>query len=222
MKSKNAETLFTGAGPEELGYEFGGVPQFENSDGQLFPYSHTDARYGAYKIGDTYVVVYAAAFENGYVKHVIEKGQVGVQVDVIEAKPMQEKMVTVSATEMEQQISDTGRVALYGIFFDFNKAEIKAESEPTLEEIVKLMRGNAALRVLIVGHTDNVGSFEPNKALSQKRAEAVLSALSGKGIEAKRMLSAGVSYAAPLATNATEEGRARNRRVELVEMSSSR
>lgn len=218
LKSKSAETLFTGANAEELGYDFGSAPQYQECDGQLFPYSHTDARYGAYKIGDSYLTIYAAAFENGSTGHLIEKGQVGVQVDIIEAKPMQQKMVTVNATDMEKQISDTGRVALYGIYFDFNKADVKPESDPTLSEITKLMQGKPALRILIVGHTDNRGSFESNKALSQKRAEAVVAALATKGVERKRMVPVGVSFAAPVATNETEEGRGKNRRVELVEM----
>ncbi|MEP7016208.1 MAG: OmpA family protein, partial [Verrucomicrobiota bacterium] len=174
LKAKNAETLFTGANAEELGYDFGSAPQYADCDGQLFPYSHTDARYGAYKIDNTYVAIYAAAFENGYTKHLIEKGQVGVQVDIIEAKPMEQKMVTVTAGEMEKQIEASGKVALYGIYFDFNRAEIKPESEPTLKEIATLMQSKNALNILVVGHTDNVGAFESNKTLSQKRAEAVV------------------------------------------------
>ncbi len=218
MKKADAEILFSGSGPEELGYDFGALPQFDVLESQLFPYSHTEARYGAYKIGDTFVVIYAAAFENGSPKQPIEKGQTAVQVDIIEAKPMEEKMVTVSATEMEKQISSTGKVALYGILFDFNKAEVKPESEPTLSEIAKLLNESPSLRVLVVGHTDAQGRFEPNKVLSQKRAEAVVAALSAKKIDAQRMFPVGVSFAAPLATNNTEEGRAKNRRVELVEM----
>jgi outer membrane protein OmpA-like peptidoglycan-associated protein len=218
LKAKNAETLFTGSGPEELGYDFGSLPQYQDLDGQLFGYSHTNARYGAYKIGDLYAVIYVAAFENGATHHEIDKGQTAVQLDVIEARPMQEKMVAISATEMEKQISDTGKVALYGIYFDFNKAEVKPESEPTLEEIAKLLQAKPVLRILVVGHTDGVGSFETNKALSQKRAEAVVASLGTKNIEPKRMFPVGVSFAAPVATNATEEGRAKNRRVELVEM----
>ncbi len=72
LKTKNAETLFSGAGEAELGYDFGSVPQYQDLDGQLFGYSHRDARYGAYKINDTYVVIYVAAFEDGYTKHRID------------------------------------------------------------------------------------------------------------------------------------------------------
>ena len=181
LKAKDAETLFTGSGPEGLGYDFGAAPQYYAIlEGQVFPYSHTDARYGAYKIGDTYLTVYAAAFENGVPNYPLEKGQTAVQVDVIEAKPMEEKMVSVSATEMEKQITATGKVALYGIYFDFNKAEVKPESEPTLGEIAKLMQTKPALRILVVGHTDSVGNFDSNKTLSQKRAEAVVASLGCK------------------------------------------
>jgi OmpA-OmpF porin, OOP family len=219
LKTKNAETLFAGAGADELGYDFGSVQQYQDLDGQVFSYSHGDARYGAYKIGDTYVVIYISAFENGYTKHLIDKGQSAVQVDVIEAKPMQQKMVTVSATEMEKQITDTGRVALYGIYFDFNKAEVKPESDPTLVEIAKLMQSKPALRILVVGHTDNVGGFESNKVLSQRRAEAVVAVLSSKhGIVSQRLFPTGVSFAAPTASNESEAGRAKNRRVELVKI----
>jgi OmpA-OmpF porin, OOP family len=222
LKSRNAETLFTGGGPQELGYDFGAAQQYADCDGQLFPYSHTDARYGAYKIDNTYVAVYAAAFENGFTKHPIEKSQVAVQVDIVEAKPMEQKMVAVTANEMEKQIEAIGKVALYGIYFDFNRAEVKPESEPTLSEIAKLMQSSSALRILVVGHTDNVGAFEANKTLSQKRAEAVVASLGGKGIDRQRMFPVGVSFAAPVATNSTEEGRAKNRRVELVQMQSNR
>ncbi len=141
-----------------------------------------------------------------------------VRLDACETKAMEQKMVTVSATEMEKSISESGKVALYGIYFDFNKADVKPESEPTLAEITKLMQGKPALNVLVVGHTDAVGSFESNKTLSQRRAEAIVAALRGKGIESKRLFPVGVSFAAPFATNANEEGRAKNRRVELVEM----
>lgn len=219
LKAKEAETLFTGAGPDELGYTFGGLPQYDGIDGQLFGYSHANARYGAYKTGDTYAVIYAAEFDYGATHHAIEKGQTAVQVDIIEAKPMQQKMVAVDASEMDKQISATGKVALYGIYFDFNKTDVKPESEQALSEIAKLLQSRAKLNVLVVGHTDAVGSFDSNRTLSQRRAEAIVASLVSKhGIDSKRLFPVGVSFASPMATNTTEEGRAKNRRVELVEM----
>lgn len=219
LKAKEAETLFTGSGPEELGYTFGMLPQWEGIEGQLFGYSNSKARYGAYKFGSNYAVIYAAEFENGLTKHPIAKGQVAVQVDVIEGKVMQQKMITVDAGEMEKQIATMGKVALYGIYFDTNKTEIKPDSEAALVEIAKLLTKKPELNVLVVGHTDTVGSFESNRTLSQRRADAIVAALVTKhSIAAKRLFPVGVSFAAPVATNSNEEGRAKNRRVELVEM----
>lgn len=104
LKAKDAETLFAGSGPEELGYTFGMLPQYDGLDGQIFAYSDTNARYGAYKIGDTYAVVYAAEFEYGATQHAIEKGQTAVQVDIIESKRMQEKMVAVEPTRSSRRL----------------------------------------------------------------------------------------------------------------------
>jgi OOP family OmpA-OmpF porin len=139
-------------------------------------------------------------------------------VDLVEAKPREQRMVTVPASEMEKSITGSGRIALYGIYFDFNKADIKPESRPTLDEIAKLMRQSDKLKLLVVGHTDNVGTFQFNTELSQKRAAAVVSALvTQNGIARERLMPIGVSFASPVTSNKTEEGRAKNRRVELVE-----
>jgi OmpA-OmpF porin, OOP family len=101
--------------------------------------------------------------------------------------------------------------------FDTNRTEIKPESKPTLEQIADLMKREPSLKLLVVGHTDNVGDFERNRDLSQRRAESVANALvTGFGITPDRLVPFGVSYAAPVASNATAEGRSQNRRVELV------
>jgi OmpA-OmpF porin, OOP family len=104
---------------------------------------------------------------------------------------------------MASEINRTGRIALYGLYFDTNRTEIKSESKPTLEQIADLLKREPNLKLLVVGHTDNVGDFESNRNLSQRRAESVANTF-------------GVSYAAPVASNATAEGRSQNRRVELV------
>ena len=131
---------------------------------------------------------------------------------------METNMVTVSASEMATGIANTGSVALYGILFDFNSATVKPESMPTLEEIAKLLKGDPNLRLLVVGHTDNVGTFDFNKDLSQRRAAAVVQTLTSKfTVDAKRLTPFGVSFASPVASNKTDDGRAKNRRVQLVE-----
>jgi OmpA-OmpF porin, OOP family len=114
-------------------------------------------------------------------------------VDVVRATPREKKMVLVQAGEMASAISRAGSVALYGIYFDFDKAEVKTESEPTLEQIAKLLKDNATLKLLVVGHTDNVGSFASNMELSQRRASAVVSALVTRhGISAARLTPVGI------------------------------
>ncbi len=148
----------------------------------------------------------------------IEKGQTLLQVDIIESKPMEVKMVVVAAEEMAKEISSTGSVALYGIFFDTNKANIKTESSETLGEIAKLLKNNSSLKLLVVGHTDSVGTFDYNMDLSKSRAAAVVTELSRNyGIAPVRLTPVGVSYACPVAPNTSEDNRAKNRRVELVE-----
>jgi len=130
---------------------------------------------------------------------------------------MVQDMVVVSSDEMSKAIAATGRVALYGILFDFNKADLKPESKPALAEIAKLLTQEPGLKLHVVGHTDNVGGFEFNLGLSKRRADAVVAALTREyGIAASRLTPNGVASLAPVAVNTTEEGRAKNRRVELV------
>jgi OmpA-OmpF porin, OOP family len=141
-----------------------------------------------------------------------------VQLHVIELKPMAASMVKVEAKEMASGIATTGKIALYGIYFDFDKADVKPESDETLAEIAKLLKGDANLKLYVIGHTDNKGTAAYNLDLSQRRAAAVVQRLVARdGIEAARLAPAGVGPYAPIASNKTEEGQAKNRRVELVE-----
>ena len=145
-----------------------------------------------------------------------EKGNGKIWLRVVEKKAMQQ-YVTADATALGADIKTTGHVAVYGINFDTNKAVVKPESKPALDEIAKLLKQDPALKLKVVGHTDMVGSHEANMALSQARAEAVAQALvSQYGIAATRLKGYGVGPLAPVASNDNDEGRARNRRVELV------
>lgn len=143
-----------------------------------------------------------------------------VAVTVVKGKPMEtDRIKLVQASEIEQALARDGRIAIYGIYFDFDKAELKAESAPQIAQLAELLKRNAQLNVLIVGHTDGMGAFEYNQSLSQRRAQSVAAALTGQhGIAASRVMSAGAGMSAPVATNRTDEGRARNRRVEIVEI----
>ncbi|MBX3498954.1 MAG: DUF4892 domain-containing protein [Alphaproteobacteria bacterium] len=143
--------------------------------------------------------------------------RVSVLVDIVDKGAMEQRMVTVDAGEIATNLGRDGRQVIYGILFDFDKADIKPESKPQLEQMAALMKTNPALKVFIVGHTDNQGGIEHNLGLSQRRAESVVRALSTQyGIPAARMAARGLGPFAPVATNDTEDGRARNRRVEIV------
>jgi OOP family OmpA-OmpF porin len=145
------------------------------------------------------------------------KDRVAVLLDVVEAKPMEAKMITVDAATMAKDISATGKVAIYGLYFDTDKAELKPESTPSLDEIGKLLKSQPGLKVYIVGHTDNAGGFDYNMGLSQRRAKSVVDRLvQGYGIAADRLKPVGAGLIAPVASNDDESGRAKNRRVEIV------
>lgn len=141
----------------------------------------------------------------------------GIFLEVCEHKPMAAGEVTVNAKAMDDGLTSAGHVALYGLHFANDSAAIDPSSKATLGEMAKLMTGHPALKVYIVGHTDDTGSAAHNLALSQQRAKAVVQALAGEyHVPASRMTAEGVASWAPVASNATEAGRARNRRVELV------
>lgn len=140
-----------------------------------------------------------------------------ITMNIIEKEAMKQE-VTIDAAGMARDIANAGSVAIYGIQFDTGKADIKPESAAVIAEMVKLLNQNATLKVYIVGHTDMVGDLDTNMKLSQARAQSVVNALVAQGIPAARMKAYGNGPYAPVATNKTEEGRAKNRRVELVEI----
>lgn len=136
---------------------------------------------------------------------------------IVENRPMEDEVAT-NAEALNKGIAETGKVAVYGIYFDTAQSAIKPESKPTLDEIVKLLKRNAKLKLFVVGHTDMAGSVESNMRLSSDRAAAVVKTLVENGIPAARLQSMGVGPYCPVENNRTEEGKAKNRRVELVEM----
>jgi OOP family OmpA-OmpF porin len=134
------------------------------------------------------------------------------QTVVIEKAMEQE----VTASDLIDELNKSGHVAVYGINFDTGKATIQADSEAVLQQIVALMQQNPALKLRVEGHTDNVGAAAANQTLSQKRAQSVVAWLTAHGIAATRLTAAGFGATKPVADNSTEDGRAKNRRVELV------
>ncbi len=190
--------------------------------GNIFTHM-TDIRYALYKKpspeGDSYVAIYGAV--HGGTQNDFQRalgGRVGVLLEIVEPRAMDRKMVVVSASEIGGKVASEGKAVFYGIEFDFDKADIKPESEPQLAEMAKYLQANPQTQVFVIGHTDNKGTLDYNLGLSGRRADAVVKALAGKHrIDAKRMTPRGLGPLAPVATNRTDDGRAKNRRVELVE-----
>ncbi|MBL0729608.1 OmpA family protein [Piscinibacter sp. HJYY11] len=137
-------------------------------------------------------------------------------MQVIEAAPMTNEQVKVDAAAISKGLASEGRIALYGILFDTDQAILKRESQSTLAEMSKALQADPKMRVYIVGHTDNQGSYEHNLTLSANRAKAVVDALQKQGIASQRLTAVGVADVSPLANGATDAGRAKNRRVEMV------
>lgn len=126
-----------------------------------------------------------------------------------------EMVQEITAGDMLAALEKDGRIALE-IHFDTGKATIRPESERIVGEIAALLDKNPDLKVSIEGHTDNTGTAQGNKTLSEERAKAVVAAVAAKGVEAARMGAVGWGQDKPVADNATEAGRAKNRRVEVV------
>ena len=136
---------------------------------------------------------------------------------VIEMKPMESDLITVDAASLANDINRTGHASVYGIYFDTGKADVKPESDATLKEVAKLLQDDPKLKLYVVGHTDNVGTLASNMDLSKRRGDAVVKVLATKyQIAAARLSAQGDGPTAPVASNDSEDGRAKNRRVELV------
>ncbi|MGD0216284.1 MAG: OmpA family protein [Desulfobaccales bacterium] len=164
---------------------------------------------------------------NAYDLHAIEKGEMKQEVAKAEAKPEPPKPEVkpepvkvepkedISKRDLAKEIKTQGYATIY-INFDVDKATIKPESQPALDYVAQMLKDNPDLNLTIAGHTDSTGTWAHNKTLSENRARAVLEALVSRGIAAGRLASVGYGQDKPIADNATEEGRAKNRRVELI------
>ncbi|MBP1628887.1 MAG: OmpA/MotB domain protein [Holophagaceae bacterium] len=174
----------------------GGVQVGNNGEG--------DQYYKVAKDGAEVWVHVNAVIAEQYLLRIVEKGEM-------------KQEVVADAAALGAGIKAEGRIAVYGILFDTGRSEIKPGSEVALQEIAKLLKGQPALRLHVVGHTDNVAGLELNMKLSRARAEAVVAALTGSyGISSARLIPHGIGPIAPVASNDKEAGRAKNRRVELV------
>jgi outer membrane protein OmpA-like peptidoglycan-associated protein len=170
-----------------------------------------------------YTIVFEAQYHDKYVGHM---GKTWIQMEVSSNGEIWEHIVTeikltqemvANAAALSTGISANGHIVVNGILFDTAKADVKPESKPALDEVVKMLKENAGLKVYVVGHTDNVGALAGNVDLSKRRAAAVVQELTTKyGIAAARLAPYGAGPYAPIASNDSEDGRTLNRRVELV------
>ena len=121
----------------------------------------------------------------------------------------------VTASDMFDALSRDGHIALY-LNFDTGKSAIKPESSPIINQIVEMLKSNPDIKISVEGHTDDAGNPKSNKTLSDDRAKAVVTEIVAQGIDSNRLSAAGYGQDKPIADNKTEDGRAKNRRVELV------
>lgn len=139
-------------------------------------------------------------------------------VTAVKQQALEQKMVAANADGWSEQIAQTGRASIYGINFDTGKATIRPDSASVLNEVLALLQKQPDWALLVAGHTDNVGTDAVNLPLSRQRAEAVVAWLVAKGVDRSRLIPAGFGSKRPLGENDTEDGRAKNRRVDLVKV----
>ena len=213
---RNYESALTRGGFTTL-YTCSGL-EAPKSCGYMGTWFHDDRRGGGVRVEDhqRYVAAKLARAE-GTVFVAVYVDDQSATVDLVEMKPMESGLVTVNASALASDITRTGHASVYGIYFDTGKWDVKPASDAALTEIAKVLQQNPALKLHVVGHTDNVGELPMNLELSRKRAGAVVQILAAKyGIAPARLRPDGVGPLAPVASNESEEGRAKNRRVELV------
>jgi OmpA-OmpF porin, OOP family len=221
----NLTTLFE-KGPEVRGWFGPTLARASDEDGigQILQYNEAQERVLSGKSKDPQPVwyfVFVTAYKDGVIpdrlQSSVTKDRTLVHLVMVTPEKMEERMEFVNAADMARALTDTGKVALYGIHFDTDKDTLRPDSKATLDEIGRLLSSDPQAKLRVVGHTDNQGEAQYNLDLSRRRAAAVVRELTTQyPVAASRLDAFGAGLYAPVASNATEEGRAKNRRVELV------
>lgn len=136
------------------------------------------------------------------------------ELTILEIEAMKQE---ISSNDILTALNTDGHIALY-INFETGKSDIKPESQKIIDQIVEMLKSNPSLKISIEGHTDNVGNSQSNQTLSENRAKAVMNAITSKGIDKSRLSSKGWGQTKPINDNKTEDGKAKNRRVEIVKI----
>jgi OmpA-OmpF porin, OOP family len=183
-------------------------------------YNRGNYNLGVYKVvrgGSNFYVSVLTSQGANVPGHAIKGRAVTVIDTVLEKSSETGKVALVTAGSLAQGLLADDKVALYGVYFDTGRSEVKPESRPQVAEIAKMLAADPTRKVFIVGHTDSEGDFEANMILSQRRAEALVAVLIKEhGIAAGRLTPKGLANLAPVGSNRTEAGRSKNRRVEVV------
>lgn len=205
LSAEGATILFSCKNVSECGKEF----WYHLSDKYLMPaYYGEDLAFLAAnfsKDGKVYYITVLAGYG---------LGEQGYEIHVIEADEMQQH---VSLSGIEKAMNSDGKMPFYGILFDTGSDILKPSATTELQLIAEYLKKNSTKKIYVVGHTDNTGNFEGNMSLSEKRALAVVATLVQKyGISNSRLKAVGVGPVAPVRKNTTDDGRKKNRRVEIV------
>jgi len=218
LKKSDWEILYSGSGDDELGtesyswqyYMFQGGLNLRDKFGSKYGFRGGNYAYIAAKYEDNDTSYYAAIY-------IIEQDdETMINQDIIKVKNPDVGLVT--AKLLTEKIDKKGHLALDGIFFETGKATLTENSVPALKNIAEYINLNKDKKYFIVGHTDNVGDFALNMNLSENRAKAVMNELISKyNVDLNQLKAYGVANLTPMVSNSTEEGKAKNRRVEIVE-----
>ena len=224
FKSNGFETVFSCKGDKECGVRF--VPQLywygdptrRGQNKGLNAPNTSDRRYTYY-----YWSGVAKAEDGNFIVSLLVAQNTAsifpavIVLDVNQVEALDDNHISINLEGMNDDISKTGKVVLDGIFFDFDKSNLKAESNEAINTIAQYLDDNVDNNFYVVGHTDNKGSLDYNLKLSTSRATSVVKELVSKyNIDPKRLLSSGVGPVSPETSNDTENGRVLNRRVEMV------
>jgi outer membrane protein OmpA-like peptidoglycan-associated protein len=213
-------------GPDGPGWFGPTLSRADDEDGlkQILTYNEAQERVLTGKSKDTQPIwyfVFISAYRDGLIpdrlQGVVKKDRTLIHVAVMAPEKLEHNMEFVNAADMARALKDSGKVALYGIHFDTDKDTLRADSNAMLDEISRLLASDPQVRLHVVGHTDSQGAPDHNLDLSRRRAATVVHALTSRyNIASARLDSFGCGPYAPAASNADEDGRAKNRRVELV------
>ncbi len=226
LENSGGTVLFHTRNPKEInidGKKFSDIFKMNRRDRGLstYHYTHTDfpnevTEYLAGKIvgadKDIYILVAAGPGAWAASQH----NRTFFELITFEVQAMETGLVT--AAEIGTGLTVNGKIALYNIFFDSGRSDVKSESDEALKQIAEFLKSDKSLKVLIVGHTDNTGDFDMNIKLSKDRADAVTAKLISEfGVDTGQLKPYGAGPVSPVTSNSTEAGRTRNRRVEVVE-----